>query len=84
MCLGAISITSSREGAVDFTKPFKMKMFNLLMKKPEKRSTIFQFLYPLSTYVWIMIIISLISVSFLLFFMDRISSNNPKDPSASK
>lgn len=77
MCLGAISITSDREEVVDFSKPFKQKMFNFLMKKPEEISTIFQFLSPLSTFVWIAILSSLVLVSLLLFLMDRFSPNYP-------
>lgn len=77
MCLGAISITSDREEVVDFSKPFKQKMFNFLMKKPEAFSSIFQFLSPLSTFVWLAILSGLVLVSLLLFLMDRASPNFP-------
>lgn len=77
MCLGAISITSDREEVVDFSKPFKQKMFNFLMKKPEEISTIFQFLSPLSTAVWLAILSALVLVSLLLLLMDRASPNFP-------
>lgn len=76
MCLGAISITSEREEVVDFSKPYKQKMFSLLMKKPKEKSSIFQFLWPLSPFVWILIISSLTIVGIQLFVMDRISPNS--------
>lgn len=76
MCLGAISITSEREEAVDFAKPYKQKMFSLLMKKPKEKSSIFQFLWPLSPTVWILITSSLAVVGLMLFLMDRISPNS--------
>ena len=76
MCLGAISITSERSLVVDFTKPYKQKMFNFLMMKPERKNSIFQFLWPLSTYVWLLTISSMVIVGFLLFLMDHFSPNS--------
>ena len=76
MCLGAISITSEREQVVDFTKPYKQKKFNLLMRKPKKKSSIFQFLWPLSTHVWLLTVSSMVVVGFLLYIMDRFSPNS--------
>jgi hypothetical protein len=61
---------------IDFAKPYKQKMFSLLMKKPKEKSSIFQFLWPLSPMVWILITSSLAIVGFLLFVMDRISPNS--------
>jgi len=75
MCLGAISITSLRESAIDFTKPFKQKKFNLLMRKPEARTSIFQFLWPFSTSVWFLMLSGIVVVSILLTAIDRISPN---------
>ena len=77
MCLGAISITSAREEAVDFTKPFKQKQFNLLMRKPSAKTSAFQFLWPLSRDVWLLTISAIIAVGGMLFLMDRLSPNSP-------
>jgi glutamate receptor, ionotropic kainate 3 len=81
MGLGAISITSLRETAIDFSKPFKQKKFNLLMRKPEARTSIFQFLWPFSTSVWILTLTGIFAVSLLLSFVDWISPNGrrPED-----
>ncbi len=76
MCLGAISITSERESVVDFTKPYKQKMFNFLMKKPQQKTSIFQFLWPLSRYVWLLTISGMAVVGILLYTMDRFSPNS--------
>ena len=56
MCLGAISITSEREEVVDFTKPFMQKSYNLLIQKPKEKPSVFQFLYPLSSSVWLLVV----------------------------
>ena len=58
MCLGAISITSEREEVVDFTKPFMQKSYNLLIQKPKEKTSVFQFLYPLSRSVWMLVVLS--------------------------
>jgi len=76
MCLGAISITSVREEAIDFTKPFKQKQFNLLMLRPQPQTSIFQFLWPFSTNVWLLTISTIFVVGFLLFMMDWLSPNS--------
>lgn len=76
MCLGAISITAVRETAVDFTKPFKQKQFNLLMKKPSAQRSLFQFLWPLSRDVWLLTMTVMVVVGMLLFLMDRITPNS--------
>lgn len=76
MCLGAISITSERETVVDFTKPYKQKMFNFLMKMPQEKTSIFQFLWPLSTQVWLLTISGMAVVGIILFVMDRFSPNS--------
>ena len=75
MCLGAISITSDREEAVDFTKPFMQKTFNILIKKPEEKTSPFQFLWPFSTRIWIFTLSVMLLVGFLLALMDRFSPN---------
>jgi hypothetical protein len=73
MCLGAISITSLRETAVDFTKPFKQKQFNLLMLKPTAKTSVFQFMWPLSGTVWLLTLSGIILVTLALAAMDRFS-----------
>ena len=76
MCLGSISITSEREAAVDFTKPYMQRSYNLLIKKPREKSSIFQFLWPLSYEVWFLIISALTVIGVLLYFLDRLSPNS--------
>lgn len=76
MCLGAISITAVREEAVDFTKPFKQKQFNLLMKKPTDSTSPYQFLWPFSLEVWALTLMAMVVVGTLLFVMDRITPNS--------
>lgn len=81
MCLGAISITSQRENVVDFTKPFMQKMYNILIRKPEEVPSIFQFLAPLSTHVWLLTGAAWIFLGILLCLMDKLSPNSPEPAS---
>lgn len=79
MCLGAISITSIREKVVDFTKPFMQKNYNLLIKKPKEKNSIFQFLWPFTADVWLLTIASIMFLGIVLYVMDRLSPNS-SDP----
>ena len=81
MCIGAISITSEREQAIDFTKPFKDRTYSILMRKPGKKNSIFQFFTPLAGEVWGMNILAYVIVSLLLILLDAVSPNNLEDPS---
>ena len=77
MCLGAMSITSERETAVDFAKPFMQKTFGILIKKPQAKTSVFQFLWPLSTKVWLFTSSAVIIVGIILYVMDLFSPNFP-------
>ena len=76
MCLAAISITSEREQAVDFSQPFKQKRFNILMTKPEEKTSVFQFIWPLSGEVWALTTTAIVVVGLLLHLMDRMNPNS--------
>ena len=75
MCLGAMSITTERESAVDYAKPYMQKTFGILIKKPEAKSSVFQFLWPLSAQVWLITSAAVVVIGVLLYVMDFFSPN---------
>lgn len=69
-----LTITSSREEAVDFTMPFMNTGISILFKKPTtKVTTLFSFLSPFSMEVWIYVMGAHIGVSITLFLVGRLS-----------
>lgn len=75
LCLGAMSITTERESAVDFAKPYMQKTFGILIEKPEPKSSVFQFLWPLASEVWLITSAAVVFVGILLYVMDFFSPN---------
>ncbi|XP_066262906.1 glutamate receptor ionotropic, kainate 2-like [Euwallacea similis] len=76
-----LTITSEREGAVDFTMPFMNLGISILYRKPEPvPPSLFMFTSPFSTSVWLMLGVAYILVSIAIFIMGRLSPtewNNP-------
>lgn len=69
-----LTITSSREEAVDFTLPFMNTGISILFKKPtNKATTLFSFLSPFSKDVWAYVICAYSGVSIVLFIVGRLS-----------
>lgn len=69
-----LTITSSREEAVDFTLPFMNTGISILFKKPtNKVTTLFSFLSPFSLDVWVYVLCAYSGVSMVLFIVGRIS-----------
>ncbi|CAK9800338.1 Glutamate receptor ionotropic, kainate 2 [Anthophora plagiata] len=76
-----LTITSTREGAVDFTMPFMNLGISILYRKPTKTPpSLFSFLSPFSAGVWWYLIGAYIFVSVVLFMIGRMCPaewNNP-------
>ncbi len=70
-----MSITTERESVVDYAKPYMQKTFGILIKKPEAKSSVFQFLWPLSTNVWLVTSAAVVTVGIILYVMDFFSPN---------
>ena len=79
--MSSFTITSQREEVVDFAKPYKPRGLSLMMKKSKKRLSFFQFLDPLSPYVWALMGVALVVVSFSMYLVDKIAP--PKQPAKS-
>ena len=73
MVLGPLLITSVREEAIDFTKPFKMVGLSLVGRRPGSHETLFQFLAPLSTPLWVVLLGLLVLLSIALYVVDRVA-----------
>ncbi len=64
---------------MDFPNPYMQKTFGILIKKPEAKSSVFQFLWPLSTNVWLVTAATVIVVGIILYVMDIFSPNFTED-----
>ncbi|XP_025421709.1 glutamate receptor ionotropic, kainate 3-like isoform X2 [Sipha flava] len=74
LAVADITITRQREHDVDFTSPFMNLGISILYKKSTKSSpSLFSFLAPFSSFVWLWVITAYCGVSVLLFIMARIS-----------
>lgn len=81
LAIADLSITSSREDAVDFTLPFMSTGISILFKKPTtKELELFSFLSPFENHVWVYVCGAYIGVSSLLFIVARISPYEWADP----
>ncbi|CAG2058693.1 unnamed protein product [Timema podura] len=69
-----LSITSEREGGVDFTMPFMNLGISILYKKPvPETGDLFSFMKPFSMVVWAYMFSVYVGVSVLLYLMGRFS-----------
>ncbi|XP_003376960.1 glutamate receptor 1 [Trichinella spiralis] len=74
LAIASLTINTLRERVVDFSKPFLTTGISIMIKKPDKQEfSIFSFMQPLSTEVWIFIIIAYGGVSIVIFFIARFS-----------
>ncbi len=74
MAIAPLTITSARERVIDFTKPFMSLGISIMIKKPQKKNPgIFSFMNPLSSEIWMCVILSYMGVSVVLFLVSRFS-----------
>ncbi|XP_055684018.1 glutamate receptor ionotropic, kainate 2 isoform X2 [Lutzomyia longipalpis] len=76
-----LTITADREGAVDFTMPFMNLGISILYRKPTKLApSLFSFMSPFSTEVWLYLGFGYLGVSITLFILGRISPGEWDNP----
>ncbi|XP_055710638.1 glutamate receptor ionotropic, kainate 2-like isoform X2 [Phlebotomus papatasi] len=76
-----LTITADREGAVDFTMPFMNLGISILYRKPTKLApSLFSFMSPFSTEVWLYLGFGYLGVSVCLFILGRISPGEWDNP----
>ena len=63
MMVGAISITSARMAAIEFTEPFYYAGFNMLSKNFDRQTSILAFLSPFEIELWLTIIATALVVA---------------------
>ncbi|XP_074604741.1 glutamate receptor 1-like isoform X2 [Brevipalpus obovatus] len=74
IAIAPLTITADRERVIDFTKPFMSVGISIMIKKPAKQNPgIFSFMNPLSTEIWVLILLSYLGVSIVLFLVSRFS-----------
>ncbi|CAF1098489.1 unnamed protein product [Rotaria sordida] len=74
LAIAPLTITSQRENAVDFSKPWMNLGISILMSKPERtKPDVFSFMAPLSKDIWMCVTFAYIGVSVILFLVSRFS-----------
>ncbi|XP_015781324.2 glutamate receptor 1-like isoform X3 [Tetranychus urticae] len=74
IAIAPLTITADRERVIDFTKPFQSLGISIMIKKPVTNNpSIFSFMNPLSSGIWMCIILSYFGVSVVIFIVSRFS-----------
>nr|XP_040563433.1 glutamate receptor ionotropic, kainate 1-like [Lepeophtheirus salmonis] len=85
MAIADLTINYQREQVVDFTMPFLDLGISLVyVKAPEKSINLFSFLSPLSSNVWILMILAGVLVSLTMYFIGRYSPLETEDIDSSE
>lgn len=81
MAITDLTITSDREGGVDFTMPFMNLGISILYRKPTKAPpSLFSFMSPFSKEVWGFLGLAYLGVSISLFILGRLSAAEWDNP----
>jgi ABC-type amino acid transport substrate-binding protein len=81
LAINDLNITSERESAVDFTMPFMNLGISILYRKPTKEPpSLFSFMSPFSSQVWLMLGAAYFSVSLSFFILGRLSPGEWDNP----
>ena len=76
-----LTINSNRELAVDFTLPFMSTGISIIYKKPTtKETSLWAFLLPFSTLVWIYLLGAFAGISLILFYIGRFTPYEWSNP----
>uniref|UniRef100_A0A914UT28 Glutamate receptor 1 n=1 Tax=Plectus sambesii TaxID=2011161 RepID=A0A914UT28_9BILA len=74
VAVAPLTINQDRERVVDFSKPFMTTGISIMIKKPDKQEfSVFSFMQPLSTEIWMYIIFAYVGVSVVIFLVSRFS-----------
>lgn len=74
IAIAPLTITVAREEVIDFTKPFMSLGISIMIKKPQKKNPgIFSFMDPLSSEIWLCIMLSYVGVAVVLYVVSRFS-----------
>ncbi|KAI1724623.1 ligand-gated ion channel domain-containing protein [Ditylenchus destructor] len=74
MSVASLTINQDRERVVDFSKPYMTTGISIMIKKPDKQEfSVFSFMQPLSSEIWMYIIFAYVGVSVVIFLVSRFS-----------
>ncbi|CAJ0914337.1 unnamed protein product, partial [Mesorhabditis belari] len=74
VAVASLTINQDRERVVDFSKPFMTTGISIMIRKPENKETsVFSFMRPLSSEIWMYIIFAYVGVSVVIFLVSRFS-----------
>ncbi|KAI1713423.1 ligand-gated ion channel domain-containing protein [Ditylenchus destructor] len=74
MAVASLTINQDRERVVDFSKPYMTTGISIMIKKPDKQEfSVFSFMQPLSSEIWMYIIFAYVGVSVVIFLVSRFS-----------
>uniref|UniRef100_A0AC34QBS5 Glutamate receptor 1 n=1 Tax=Panagrolaimus sp. JU765 TaxID=591449 RepID=A0AC34QBS5_9BILA len=72
--VASLTINQDRERVVDFSKPYMTTGISIMIKKPDKQEfSVFSFMQPLSSEIWMYIIFAYVGVSVVIFLVSRFS-----------
>ncbi|XP_064603266.1 glutamate receptor ionotropic, kainate 2-like [Liolophura sinensis] len=71
LAIGAFAVTSEREEVISFSYAILSTMTSLLLKKSEPQWNFFQFLWPFSVGLWLMIVAFFFVVGITMFLMSK-------------
>ncbi|KAI1288492.1 Glutamate receptor ionotropic, kainate 3 [Halotydeus destructor] len=75
-----LTITQSREKAVDFTLPFMNTGVSILFTKPKVETSLFGFLSPFTIKVWVYLLLCTALISAIFFVVGRLSPYEWSNP----
>nr|AVH87305.1 ionotropic receptor 17 [Holotrichia parallela] len=79
-----LTITEERRSAVDFSLPFMTLGISILYSKPKpEERDIFAFMNPLDPVLWLYISVAYITITFVMYFLTRISPGDWENPNPS-
>ncbi|CAJ0578496.1 unnamed protein product, partial [Mesorhabditis spiculigera] len=74
VAVASLTINQDRERVLDFSKPFMTTGISIMIKKPDKQElSVFSFMQPLSSEIWMYIIFAYVGVSVVIFLVSRFS-----------
>uniref|UniRef100_A0A7E4V259 Glutamate receptor 1 n=1 Tax=Panagrellus redivivus TaxID=6233 RepID=A0A7E4V259_PANRE len=74
VAVASLTINQDRERVVDFSKPYMTTGISIMIKKPDKQEfSVFSFMQPLSSEIWMYIFFAYVGVSVVIFLVSRFS-----------
>ncbi|XP_045462047.1 ionotropic receptor 25a [Harmonia axyridis] len=74
MAITALIMTADREEVIDFIPPYyEQTGISIVMRKPDRKTSLFKFMTVLKLEVWLSIVGALIVTGFMLWFVDKYS-----------